>query len=178
MSVTADELDFVQIDQALVDRAIGVLEAAKRQRLKIITAESCTGGLVALVLTEAPGAADFFEGGFVTYTPEHKCIALGIAPALIEAHGAVSREVALAMAEGALKCSEADLSVAVTGVAGPERDERGNPVGLVYIATARRGAGSRCLELNFGEIGRAKVRYAAASEALRMLAEAVPSPAA
>ena len=123
--VSASELDYVQVDHALVERASEALDSAKRAGLKVVTAESCTGGLVAMVLSEAPGAAEFLEGGFVTYTPEQKCAALELDPLLIEKHGAVSAEVADAMARGALECSRADIAVSVTGVAGPEPDERG-----------------------------------------------------
>jgi competence-damaged protein len=90
--VSASELDYVQVDHALVERAIEALDSAKRAGLKVVTAESCTGGLVAMVLSEAPGAAEFLEGGFVTYTPEQKCAALELDPLLIEKHGAVSAE--------------------------------------------------------------------------------------
>jgi nicotinamide-nucleotide amidase len=96
---------------------------------------------------------------------------LGGDPKLIEHRGVVSREVAIAMAKGALAHSDADLAVAVTGVAGPERDEDGNPVGLVYLACVRRSGDSVCVKQDFGDIGRSKIRYRAASEALTLLAE-------
>jgi nicotinamide-nucleotide amidase len=167
--VSASELDYVQVDHALVERAIEALDSAKRAGLKVVTAESCTGGLVAMVLSEAPGAAEFFEGGFVTYTPEQKCAALELDPLLIEKHGAVSAEVADAMARGALECSRADIAVSVTGVAGPEPDERGNPVGLVYFACTRKGGKCVGVKREFGDIGRSRIRYAAASEALALI---------
>jgi nicotinamide-nucleotide amidase len=177
-NVSASELDYVQVDRALVERAIGALGSAKRAGLKIVTAESCTGGLVAMVLSEAPGAAEFLEGGFVTYTPEQKCVALGLDALLIEQHGAVSAEVADAMARGALECSAADIAVSVTGVAGPEPDERGNPVGLVYFACARKAGKCLGAKCEYGDIGRSRVRYAAASEALALItriANSVPT---
>jgi nicotinamide-nucleotide amidase len=149
-TVTADELDY---------------------ELRVVTAESCTGGLIATVLSEAPGAADYFDGAFVCYTADHKCAALGVDPKLIERCGVVSRQVAIAMANGALAHSDADLAVAVTGVAGPERDEDGNPVGLVYLACVRRGGDSVCVKQNFADIGRSKIRYRAAGKALTLLAE-------
>lgn len=167
--VSPDELDYVQIDDALVGLAVSALQAAERHGLSVVTAESCTGGLVATVLSEAPGAADYFAGGFVCYTAEHKCAALGIDPALIERCGAVSAEVATAMVEGALGCSKADLAVAVTGVAGPDSDEKGNPVGLVYVAAGRRGADIVCVKRNFGDQGRANIRSQAAAEALGLI---------
>jgi nicotinamide-nucleotide amidase len=170
--VTAEDLDYVEIDRALIERAIEALDAARRRGLKVVTAESCTGGLVATALSEAPGAAEHFDGAFICYTAEHKCTALGLRRDLIDRFGAVSEEVARAMAEAALKCSTADVAVAVTGVAGPDKDENGNPVGLVFLACARRGGETACLKRNFGEVGRSRVRYQAASEALALLAGA------
>ena len=168
--VSASELDYVEVDRALVERAIKALDTAKRSGLKVVTAESCTGGLVAMVLSEAPGAAEFLHGGFVTYSPEQKCAALKLDPAFIEKHGAVSAEVADAMARGALECSQADIAVSVTGVAGPEPDERGNPVGLVYLACARKGGRCVGVKRDLGDIGRSRVRYEAATEALGLIA--------
>jgi len=170
-TVTADDLDYVEIDRPLVELAINALASAERNALRVVTAESCTGGLIATVLTEAPGAADYFDGAFVCYTADHKCAALGVDPKLIERDGVVSRQVAIAMANGALAHSDADLAVAITGVAGPERDENGNPVGLVYLACVRRSGDSVCVKQDFGDIGRSKIRYRAASEALTLLAE-------
>jgi nicotinamide-nucleotide amidase len=164
------ELDYVQIDEALVEKAVDALDKAKDAGLKVVSAESCTGGLVASVLSEAPGAAEFFDGGFVTYTPEHKCIALKLDIELLDIYGAVSAEVATAMALGALDCSEADIAVAVTGVAGPDPDERGNPVGLVYLAGARRGEQCLGITREYGDIGRSRIRYAATAEALTLIA--------
>jgi nicotinamide-nucleotide amidase len=169
-SVSADELDFVQIDRELVELAVEALEKAKRANLKVVTAESCTGGLIATVLSEAPGAAEYLAGGFVTYTPEQKCAALDLDAELIERYGAVSAEVADAMARGALDCSEADIAVSVTGVAGPEADERGNPVGLVYFACARKAGKCVTVKREFGDIGRSRIRFEAAAEALRQIA--------
>ena len=110
-TVTADELDYAEIDRPLVELAVNALASAERNALRVVTAESCTGGLIATVLSEAPGAADYFDGAFVCYTAEHKCAALGIDPKLIEHRGVVSREVAIAMAKGALAHSDADLAL-------------------------------------------------------------------
>ena len=170
--VSAADLDFVKIDQRLVGRAVDALETARRTGLKVVTAKSCTGGLVATVLSEAPGAAEHFVGGFVTYTAREKCIALKLDENLIDKYGAVSIEVAVAMAEGALACSDADIAVSVTGVAGPEPDERGNPIGLVYFACARRGGTCERVKREFGDIGRSKVRYQSALESLGLIARA------
>jgi nicotinamide-nucleotide amidase len=171
--VSAAELDYVQIDRRLVERAVEALDRAKKADLKVVTAESCTGGLVATVLSEAPGAAEHFDGGFVTYTPQQKCAALKLDERLIDKFRAVSAEVAEAMAHGALDCSRADIAVSVTGVAGPEPDERGNPVGLVYLACARRVHECIGLKREFGDIGRSRIRYQAASEALALIAAVV-----
>jgi nicotinamide-nucleotide amidase len=141
----------------------------KERGLKAVTAESCTGGLIAVVLSEAPGAAEHFEGGFVVYTPEQKYFALKVPPALIEKHGAVSAEVAEAMATGALTASRADIAIAVTGVAGPEPDEKGNPIGLVYFGCARREKPSFHQKSEFGDRGRSAVRCAAVEEALAIV---------
>jgi nicotinamide-nucleotide amidase len=167
--LTADDVDFVKIDKKLINRAIEALDALKRRGLKAVTAESCTGGLIATVLSEAPGAAEHFEGGFVVYTSEQKYFALKVPPAMIDTHGLVSEEVAVAMAEGALAGSRADIAVSVTGVAGPEPDEQGNPVGLVYFGCARRGKPSFHRKKEFGDSGRSAVRYAAAEEALAIV---------
>ena len=111
-----------------------------------------------MLLSEAPGAGEFIDDGFVTYTPEQKCAALDLDPLLIETHGAVSAEVADAMARGALACSRADIAVSITGVAGPEPDERGNPVGLVYFACARKCGKCVGVKREFRDIGRSRVR--------------------
>jgi nicotinamide-nucleotide amidase len=169
-AVSADELDFVQIDGKLIERAVEALKRAKCAGFRVVTAESCTGGLIATVLSEAPGAAEYLDGGFVTYTPEQKCTALKLDPKLIEQYGAVSAQVADAMARAALDCSQADIAVSVTGVAGPEPDESGNPVGLVYLACARKAGNCVGVKREFGDIGRSRIRYQAASDALGLIA--------
>jgi nicotinamide-nucleotide amidase len=163
------KIEFPRIDAALVKRAAEVLELAKRNGRSIVTAESCTGGLLAAVLSEAPGASKQLHGGFVTYTKDHKTIALGIPRALLERESAVSEAVARAMAEGALARSIADISIAVTGVAGPAPDEDGNPVGLVHLAAARRGGATIHQECRFGDTGRGQVLYRTVQEGLDLL---------
>jgi nicotinamide-nucleotide amidase len=157
----------------LVEAAHKVLAGAKAGNLGIVTAESCTSGLLASVLSEAPGAAELLHGGFVAYTKQNKVVALGVSEELLRAKGAVSEDVACAMAEGALERSPADISVAITGVAGPAPDEDGNPVGLVCIATARRGLSTSYLQKNYGDIGRDAVREHAIRDALAALHAAV-----
>jgi len=139
------------------------------RKLKIATAESCTGGLIAAMLTEVPGASVVVDRGFVTYSNEAKTEMLGVDPNLIARVGAVSAEVAAAMVEGAIARSDADLAVAVTGIAGPDGGTPEKPVGLVHLAAMRRGGKSVLAEYRFGDIGRAKVRLASVREALAML---------
>ena len=146
----------------------------------IATAESCTGGLVAAALTSIGGSSDVFERGFVTYSNEAKAEMLGVDPALIQAHGAVSQEVAVAMAACALKRSRAALAVAVTGIAGPSGGTAAKPVGLVHFAAAKilppRGAELNLAALHhrerFGDAGRAGVRAKSVETALRLLLRA------
>jgi len=167
--VAPDELDYVRIDNSLMNAGISALDAAERRGLKVVVAESCTGGLIASVLSEAPGAAGYFEGGFVVYTPDQKRKALGVDANLIETCGTVSAEVTKALADGALSRSGADIAIAVTGVAGPDTDEKGNPVGLIYVSGARTGMKTSCLRRNLGDIGRSAIRRAAAESALDLL---------
>ena len=117
---------------------LALAQALRERGLKLATAESCTGGLIAAACTALAGSSDWFERGFVTYSNEAKTESLGVDAALIAAHGAVSEEVARAMAEGALAHSRATLAVAVTGIAGPSGATPGKPVGTVWLAVARR----------------------------------------
>jgi len=125
------------------DLAEDVLRRAESCGLTIAVAESCTAGMLAATLSKAPGAGTHFHGGAVTYTKAAKNAVLGVPMDLLEAKSAVCAEVAEAMAAGALKLYGADVAVAITGVAGPDPDADGNPVGLVYCASARRGADVR-----------------------------------
>jgi nicotinamide-nucleotide amidase len=157
----------------LVEAAKEVLALAKQKRLTLVTAESCTSGLLASVLSEAPGAAELLHGGFVTYTKRNKTVALGVSEELLKSKGAVCEPVACAMAEGALARSPADLAAAITGVAGPSPDEDGNPVGLVCFAVARRGFPTSHFQSHYGDIGRDAVREKAMAAALRALRRAM-----
>jgi nicotinamide-nucleotide amidase len=143
-----------------------VLALAGARGVGIVTAESCTSGLLATVLSEAPGAAELLHGGFVTYTKANKTAALGVSSDLLRTRGAVCPEVAVAMAEGALDRSPANVAIAITGVAGPSKDEDDNPVGLVCIAVARTSFPSVAIECNYGDIGRDAVRERAMTDAL------------
>jgi PncC family amidohydrolase len=141
--------------------------------LTVAVAESCTAGLVADLLAQVPGASRVFWGSFVSYTPAAKAAMLGVDGELIRRRGAVSRETALAMAEGALKRSGADMAVAVTGLAGPLGDGSGTPVGTVWIASAVRGEDSRASVFHYAG-SRNETRYSAALDALRELARRLP----
>jgi nicotinamide-nucleotide amidase len=152
-----------------VAEAAALLDLMRGKDLKVATAESCTGGLIAGVLTEVPGASDVVERGYVTYSNAAKCEVLGVPAALIAEHGAVSAEVAVAMAQGALKQSRADLAVAVTGVAGPGGGSAEKPVGLVHMAVARRGVPARHQEHRFGDLSRSGIRLATITAAFAML---------
>lgn len=153
----------------LLARAEKLLADARAKKLKIATAESCTGGLIAGLLTEIAGSSDVFERGFVTYSNQAKQQLLGVPEILLIQHGAVSEEVARAMAQGALAHSEADLAVAVTGIAGPGGGSPQKPVGLVHIAAARKGGTILHRECRFGDIGRHAIRIATVDTALEML---------
>ena len=147
-----------------------VLAALKEKGLTLGTAESCTGGLIAKRITDLPGASSALKGGVVSYTNEVKINLLGVSPALLEEKGAVCAEVAEAMAEGARRALGSDLAVSATGVAGPDSDDRGNPVGLVYVALH---TGSHCfvrkLELGGTLHRRDRIRTLAANHGLDMV---------
>ncbi len=159
-------------DSEILERAAALIQIYSARGLKLATAESCTGGLVAGALTEIAGSSAVVERGFVTYSNEAKTTMLGVPAGLIAAHGAVSAEVARAMAQGAIMHSLADASVAITGVAGPGGGTPGKPVGLVHFASARRGGKVVGAEKRFGDLGRAGVRRAAILQALEMLEDA------
>src|SRR5262245_58232636 len=127
------------IPQALLDNAAALLEACRARRVKLATAESCTGGLIAAVLTSIPGASEVVERGFVAYSNEAKIELVGVSADLIRAVGAVSEPVAQRMAEAALQRSRADIVVSVTGVAGPRGGSTDKPEGLVCFGLAQRG---------------------------------------
>ncbi|GAB4536871.1 MAG: CinA family protein [Parvularculaceae bacterium] len=147
------------------------LSAARAVGLRIATAESCTGGMIAAALTDVPGASDVFEGGFVTYSNEAKVEMLGAPAEAIEAFGAVSGEVAELMAAGALMRSRAGLAVSVTGVAGPTGGTADKPVGLVWFGLARAGGALRVERRLFGAGSRAFIRAKTVETALRLLIE-------
>jgi len=149
--------------------AKSVLDAAREKKLLIATAESCTGGLIAGLLTEIPGSSEVVERGFVVYSNRAKEQLLDVPAKAIAEYGAVSEEVALAMATGAVARSDADMAVAVTGIAGPGGGTALKPVGLVHIAAYRKGYAMLHEVYRFGEIGRTEVRLKTMEAALKLL---------
>ncbi|MGI1663283.1 CinA family protein [Palleronia sp. KMU-117] len=151
--------------------AADLVETARSSATMIATAESCTGGMVAAAITDIPGSSRIFDRGFVTYSNAAKTAMLGVDPALIDRHGAVSEEVARAMAEGAIARSDARLAVSVTGIAGPGGSET-KPEGRVCFGLAR-AEGVTSQTVDFGALGRDRVRAAARDHALRLLLDAL-----
>ena len=160
-------------DPALLARATALIAGYGARGRRVATAESCTGGLVAALLTEVPGSSTVVERGFVTYSNEAKAEAIGVPFTLIAQHGAVSEQVARAMATGALAASRADVAVAITGIAGPGGGSAAKPVGLVHFALACAGGPVRHLERRYGDLGRAEIRRRAVADALGLLEAAI-----
>jgi nicotinamide-nucleotide amidase len=161
----------------LTDRTLilakALLDEARAKKLTVATAESCTGGLIAAALTEIPGASDVVECGFIVYSNRSKAKLLGVKLTTIVRHGAVSEEVARAMAEGALKHSPAQMAVSCTGVAGPGGGRRDKPVGLVHIAAARLDETTLSEECRFGDLGRTEIRMRSVEAALKLMLQLV-----
>jgi nicotinamide-nucleotide amidase len=157
------------IEDDLSKAAKHLLEVCRAAKLKIATAESCTGGLVVATLTEIAGSSDVVDRGFVTYSNAAKEKMLGVASETLRRFGAVSQETADVMAQGALSRSDAGLAVAITGVAGPGGGSAKKPVGLVYFAAAARDGRRLQREKRYGKIGRRRVRLRSVGEALAML---------
>jgi nicotinamide-nucleotide amidase len=149
--------------------AVRVLDVFRARGLKLATAESCTGGLVAAALTDIAGSSDVVDCGFVTYSNEAKEALLGVPQAILEQQGAVSAETAAAMADGALRNSQADVTVAITGIAGPGGGSKQKPVGLVHFAAARRDGQRLARVRRYGNIGRRRVRERSVEDALALL---------
>jgi nicotinamide-nucleotide amidase len=166
----ADTLD-PALPPKVQDSAQRVLEKADERELMLTTAESCTGGLLAALLTDVQGFGHVFERGFVVYSKQAKCDLLGIARHKVDGCGAVSKEIAVEMAHGALRFSKADLALSITGFAGPGGDD--DEEGLVHFACARKDGTVQHREEHFGPIGRDGVRIASLGVALEMLEEAL-----
>jgi nicotinamide-nucleotide amidase len=149
--------------------ALLILDDAEQARLKIATAESCTGGLVAALFTDIPGSSTVFERGFVTYSNKAKEEMLGVPGDVLADYGAVSEPVARMMAEGAMKNSRANIAVGITGVAGPGGGTKMKPVGLVHVACARENRAVVHEMLQLGDIGRTAIRMEAVETALKLI---------
>lgn len=155
--------------QPLQDDAEQLLAQCRTRGMMISCAESCTGGLISALFTEIAGSSDVFERGFVTYSNEAKADLLGVPMEMINQWGAVSTQVAQAMASGALQHSKADISVSVTGVAGPGGGSANKPVGLVHLSVAQKNGSLIDEVCQFGDIGRSNVRQSTIKAALELL---------
>jgi nicotinamide-nucleotide amidase len=161
--------------KAASDPARRVIELLTAASASIATAESCTGGLIAAALTDVPGASAAFFGGYVTYDNNAKTRMIRVPARLIRDYGAVSNQVARAMADGARNTARTDFAVAVTGIAGPDGGSEKKPVGLVYIAVSSN-EGTAVDEKRFGDLGRDAIRKAAVEAALELVIEVVSRP--
>jgi nicotinamide-nucleotide amidase len=159
------------IGEALDRKAEEAMRRLCTKELRVATAESCTGGLLASLLTDIEGCGHGFDRGFVTYSGESKQELLGLPSELVDRNQAVNSKVAKAMAEGALARGEADIALSVTGFAGPSGEE--HEEGLVFLACARRGGDTRVVERHYGPIGRGPVRIRALNDLVDMLCEAI-----
>lgn len=157
----------MMFSEALQSQAARLLRECRKRGLMLATAESCTGGLIAALLTSVAGSSDVFERGFITYSNAAKQSQLGVKPSQLRSHGAVSPEIAGAMAEGALKNSRAQLAVSVTGIAGPGGGTKEKPVGLVCVAAAARGK-KTVVEAHHFKGNREEVRLASVAAALAL----------
>ena len=156
------------LDEEIISVAGLLIERLKAHGLWMTTAESCTGGLISGALTAIAGSSDVFGVGFVTYANQAKIDCLGVSPLSLEKDGAVSEAVAFEMVHGALEMSGADIALAVTGIAGPGGGSLEKPVGLVYIAAARRDGPAKIDRHEFGDIGRDQVRRETVLNALKL----------
>jgi nicotinamide-nucleotide amidase len=153
----------------LCDKAEALVALYRERGRMLATAESCTGGLIAALITSVAGSSAVLERGFVTYSNRAKIECLGVEEALLARHGAVSAEVAIAMAAGALTHSHAHVSIAITGIAGPAGGSPDKPVGLVHLARACRNGDIVGVEKRFGDLGRAAIRFGSVEAALDLL---------
>ena len=151
------------------ERADAIVKLARSRKTTLATVESCTAGSLANLLSQAEGASGALHGGFIVYTKENKVAAVGVPEELLAAHTAVSAEVAQAMADGGLARCPADIVIAITGVAGPEPDEDGNPVGLVFLGAACRDGRKRVVRLEMGEKSKEEICEAAMTAGLDLI---------
>jgi nicotinamide-nucleotide amidase len=158
-------------DKVITELAREVVALCTAKNVMVATAESCTGGLVAGAITEISGASQVLERGFITYSDQAKIEMLGVMPITLRQYGAVSKDVALEMAHGALSRSEAGISISITGIAGPSGGTTGKPVGLVHFGGRHYKGKMIHREMNFGDIGRHEIRMGAVEIALEMIIE-------
>jgi nicotinamide-nucleotide amidase len=156
----------------LIQRATALVALCRARGLKVATAESCTGGLVAGLLTEIPGSSAVLERGFVVYSNDAKHELLDVPEATLAAFGAVSEQTARAMAQGALRHSRADFAVSITGIAGPDGGSAEKPIGLVHFACTGPDGAVVAVECRYGALSRAEIRLASVETALDMLEQA------
>jgi nicotinamide-nucleotide amidase len=156
-----------------LSRAAALIAACRRAAFFLAIAESCTGGLLAALITAIPGSSDVFERGFVTYSNAAKIESLGVESRILEQFGAVSSETAREMAIGALLHSKANIALSITGIAGPGGGTPEKPVGLVHFGVAKRDGTIITIEKRFGDLGRDAVRFASVAMAVELLIEAV-----
>lgn len=166
------------LDERLLARAAQTLDRCQVAKKMVATVESCTGGLIAASLTEIAGSSAVVEAGFVTYSNEAKTQLVGVPGELIISHGAVSQPVAIAMAEGALVHSRADIAVSVTGIAGPGGGSKEKPVGTVHMACAGDWFETQHALKQYGDLGRAEIRVRTVLDALALLESCLQDPAA
>jgi nicotinamide-nucleotide amidase len=159
----------------IVRRANELVAQLRRRKLTIVTAESCTGGLISAALSQGDGASEALHGSFVTYSKQQKTAALGVRRAELRRETAVSRRVAASMARGARRRSKADVALAVTGVLGPAPDEDGNPVGFVAFALDRPGGAPRTTEIRFGRMSHDRLRCRTILAALEFTSRNLPA---
>jgi nicotinamide-nucleotide amidase len=157
----------------LIERAAALIAVCRARGFKVATAESCTGGLVAGLLTEIAGSSAVLERGFVVYSNDAKRELLDLPASTLAAFGAVSEQTARAMAQGAIVHSRADFAVAITGIAGPDGGTAEKPVGLVHFACAQRTGAVVALEKRYGALSRAAIRLASVATALDLLEQAL-----
>lgn len=157
------------VPESCLERAAELVGSCRGGGITLAAAESCTGGLLAAVITTVPGSSDVFDRGFVTYSNAAKVDCLGVSPRTLETFGAVSEETAREMAAGALTHSAASLAVSITGIAGPGGGSPAKPVGLVHFALARKNGGLIAVERRFGDLRRNAIRSAAVATALDLL---------
>ncbi|MCF6326687.1 MAG: CinA family protein [Devosiaceae bacterium] len=156
----------------IMELSAKTVQSLKAKNMNICTAESCTGGLIVSALTSVPGSSTVVYGGFITYANEAKIAMVDVPSKLISQHGAVSQDVAIAMAQGALKQSKSDISIAVTGIAGPGGGTAEKPVGLVHFSCATKER-THHQEMKFGDLGREAIRMATVKKALEMVLKTI-----